>query len=212
MSKTLSQLKTAQRKQPFINILRLASNVADAELVTIDGQNYEMDSAATSTITAGNIRVDVNSALTPTVASAALVLAINNNANSPVNAVAISVNEVLIWTKPGQERAIACTETLAGSNNAWAAATMFAATTSSDNRGMAMGARVPTATEVALGNMHFRFSFAVASAIAVVRVTSTGVLKAHDGALTISGNRVTLDNAGSTDWAATDTVTVFASQ
>lgn len=212
MSKTLSSLKAANKRQPFINVLRLASNVADAELVTIDGQNYEMDSAAESTITAGNIRVDVNSALTPTVASAALVLAINNNAKSPVSAVAISVNEILIWTKPGQERAIACTETLAGSNNAWSAAAMYAATTSSENRGMAMGARVPTATEVAVGNLHLRFSFAVASAIAVVRVTSTGAVKAWDGALTISGNRVTLDNAGSVDWAATDTVTVFASQ
>jgi hypothetical protein len=212
MSKTLSKLETANKRQPFVNVLRLASNVADAETVTIGNDVYEMDSASTSTITAGNIRVDVNSALTPTVASASLVAAINANANSPVIAVAISVNEVLIWTKPGQERAIPCTETLAGSNNAWAAAAMYATTTNSDNRAVAMGARVPNATEVAVGNMHFRFSFAVAFAIAVVRVTATGVLKAHDGALTISGNRVTLDNAGSTDWAATDTVTVIASQ
>lgn len=210
--KSLSLLLAAAQRQPFMNILRLASNVADGETVTIGGQVYEMDSASTPTITAGNIRVDVNSALTPTVASASLVLAINNNAQSTVVAVAISVNEILIWSKDGQGAALACTETLAGSNNAWAAAAMFAATTNTDNRGMAMGARVPTAVEVALGNMHFRYTFAVASAIAVVRVTSTGALKAHDGALTISGNRVTLDNAGSVDWAATDTVTVFASQ
>lgn len=210
--KVLSSLKTAEARQPYINVLRLAANVADAETVTIGDQVYEFDTAASPTITAGRIQVDVNAAQTPTAASAALVLAINNNANSIVSAVAISVNEILIWTKPGQERAIACTETLAGANNAWAAAAMFAASTNTDYRGSAMGSRVPTATEVAVGNMHFRYSFAVASAIAAVRVTSTGVAKAWDGALSISGNRVTLDNAGSTDWAATDTVTVFASQ
>jgi hypothetical protein len=210
--KNLTSLKTAAARQPFINVLRLAANVADAETVTIGDQVYEFDTAASPTITAGNIRVDVNAAQTPTAASAALVLAINNNAQSTVTAVAISVNEILIWSKDGLGAALTCAETLAGSNNAWSAAAMYAATTNTDFRGMAMGARVPTATEVALGNLHFRFSFAVAAALVAVRVTSTGVVKAWDGAMTISGNRVTLDNAGSTDWAATDTVTVFASQ
>lgn len=211
MSKTLSALKAAFAGGPMINVLRLASDVADAETITIGSRVYEIDTASTATITAGNIRVNCNAGVTPTIASAAIVAAINGNADSEVLAVAISVNEILIWTKPGKAQPLACTETLAGTNNAWAAAAMFAATSTAANGGLEMGARVPTATEVAVGNMHFQFNFAPACAIAVVRVTSSGVLKAHDGALTISGNRVTLNNAGSTDWAATDTVTVLAS-
>lgn len=210
--KSLLNLKTAAARQPFINVLRLASNVADAETVTIGSQVYEFDTAASPTITAGNVRVDVNAAQTPTAASAALVLAINNNTQSSVVAVAISVNEILIWSKDGKGAALTCTETLAGANNAWSAAAMYPSTTNTDFRGMAMGARVPTATEVAIGNMHFRFSFAVAAALVAVRVTSTGAVKAWDGAMAISGNLVTLDNAGTTDWAATDTVTVLATQ
>lgn len=197
--------------QPFINQLRLAANVADAETLTIGGQVYEIDTAAESTITAGRVRVNCNAGVTPTIASAAIVTAINNNANSDVVAVAISVNEILIWTKPGRNVPLACTETLAGANNAWSAATMYASASNVDNRAVCLGARVPTATEVAIGNMHFRYNFAPLSAIVAVRVTSTGVVKAWDGAVVISGNRITLDNAGSVDWAATDTVTVLAS-
>lgn len=210
--KVLSSLKTAEARQPYINVLRLAANVADAETVTIGDQVYEFDTAASPTITAGRTRVDVNAAQTPTAASAALVLAINNNAQSTVAAVAISVNEILIWSKDGVGTPLTCTETLAGANNQWSAAAMYATGTNIDFRAESVGSRVPTATEVAIGNMHFRYSFAVAAAIVAVRVTSTGVVKAWDGAMTISGNMVKLDNAGSTDWAATDTVTVFASQ
>lgn len=211
MAKTLSKLKAAYKAGPMINVLRLASNVADAETFTIGSRVYEIDTAAQSTITAGNIRVNCNAGVTPTLASAAIVLAINNNADSEVVAAAISVNEILIWSKDGKGSPLACTETLAGANNGWAAAAMFASGSTTNNPGMAMAARVPTAVEVAVGNIHFRFPFAPVSAMAAVRVTATGVLKAHDGALTISGNRVTLDNAGTTDWAATDTVTVIAS-
>lgn len=69
--------------------------------------------------------------------------------------------------------------------------------------------RNPSTTEVNRAVMFFAFGFTVGYAEAFVR-TSTGVRKAHDGALTINGNYVFLDNTGVTDFVATDQVTVIA--
>jgi len=210
--KTLSNLKTAARGRCAVNVLRLASNVADAETITIGSDVYEIDTAADpGAITAGRIRVNCSAGITPTVASAAIVAAINASNQYKLTAVAISVNEVLIFTQTGDSSSLtlACSETLGGANNAWMGAAMCCGQVSPES--VAMGQRVPTAQEVAIGNMHWVFPFTLGSAIAIVRVTATGVVKAWDGATTISGRRVTLDNAGSTDWAATDTVTVVAS-
>ena len=70
--------------------------------------------------------------------------------------------------------------------------------------------RVPVAAEVTAGNMFFAFPFPVKSATVQVRVTATGAIKVWDGASTALGQVVTITNAGSTDWATTDTVTVIA--
>lgn len=140
----------------------------------------------------------------------ALTAAIND-ATIGWTAVRISANEVLVVNSANRAKAAACSETLAGSNNAWAAANAYGGEgPATDLPVTVLVARVPNATEVALGNMHFQFGFAPTAAQAFVRVTSTGVAKAWDGATTVTGNRVTLDNAGSTDWAATDTVLVLA--
>lgn len=156
---------------------------------------------------AGNIEVGLVTTLTPTAASAALLAVLNGpEPSSPVSAVSISANELLIVADQVGAVALACTETLAGANNVWAAATMFGGKAAGQRR-VALQRRVPTATEVALGNLHFLFDFTPAVVQARVVVTATpGVDKAWDGAITITGNRVTLDNAGTTDWAATDTV------
>ncbi len=117
-------------------------------------------------------------------------------------------NEVLVRSKTSQT--FPCTETLAGSNNAWAVATSYGGADASE-RSNQIFSRVPNAAEVAIGRMHFPVGFTPVAALAAVRVTSTGVIKAHDGALILAAGRVTLDNTGSTDWATTDTVTVIAS-
>ena len=44
--KTLSNVKAASRGRRAINVLRLASNVADAETITIGSEVYEIDTAA----------------------------------------------------------------------------------------------------------------------------------------------------------------------
>ena len=189
----------------------MPSNVADAETITIGAEVYEIDTAvAPGVITAGNIRVDCNAGVTPTIASASIVAAINANTKLGLTALAISVNEILVYTNNDKAPiGVACSKTLAGANNAWATAAFYGGD-GSGILGQRGAQRSPNAQEVAIGNMHFMFPFTVGAMLAQVR-TSTGAAKAWDGLLTSSGGRVTADNSGATDWAATDTVTIFAS-
>jgi len=212
MARTLKDIKDALRGRRAINVLRLASNVADGETITIGSEVYEIDTAADpGAITAGRIRVNCNAGVTPTIASAAIVAAINANTALGLTAVAISVNEILVFTNRDESAlALPCAETLAGANNQWAAAAFYGGQAAKP-QGLSLAQRNPNATEVAIGNMHFMFPFPVGAAMVQVR-SSTGAAKAWDGVLTINGSRVTLDNVGVTDWAATDTVAVLAHQ
>lgn len=63
--------------------------------------------------------------------------------------------------------------------------------------------------EMQLGNAHFVFGFAPRAVIVNVRGTN-GVALAWDGVTTISGNRVTLDNSGSTDWGTNHLIQALA--
>ena len=199
--------------QHAMNILRIAANVADGETITIGTQVYEIDTAATATITAGRVRVNCNAGVTPAIASDALIAAVNGNPSSDVTAVDISDNEVLIVHHQLGVNALACTETLGGSNNAWAAAAMYGGVNVPEAVPLLrVMSRAPNAAEVALDDMHFYFPFTPTKVLIDVRVTSGGARKAWDGGYTITGRRVTLSNAGSTDWATTDTVTVLASE
>lgn len=155
---------------------------------------------------AGRLEVGLVTTLTPAAASAALAAVINMDGTQGLTATAISANELLIIAPATGDVTLACTETLAGANNVWAAAAMFGGKAAGQRR-VAMQRRVPTATEVALGNLHFVFDFApVVQAVRVVPTATPGAAKAFDGVFTVTGNRVTVDNSGSTDWAATDTV------
>lgn len=198
------------RRLSAINVLRVASNVADGETVTIDGTVFE--ATTDGTVATGRIPVDVSAAVTPTAFLTALVAALNG-AGIPWQGTKISANEMLIVGSRFQSKAAACSETLAGSNNAWAAATCYGGEGPAEDLPVTvLVQRVPNATEVAIGNMHFHFGFAPTSVMAFVRVTSTGIPKAWVGATLLSGNRVTVDNSGATDWAETDTVIILASK
>ena len=146
----------------------------------------------------------------PTLATPALVSAINNFSTHKLLAIQISVNEVLVVSRDDTAAcgALACAETMAGANNQWANATFYTGSGPGVNVNM-MQARAANAQEVSLGTAHFWFPFTVAAVQAQVR-TAAGVAKAWDGAVTISGQRVTFDNAGATDWAAGDILTVDA--
>lgn len=137
----------------------------------------------------------------------ALVAAINADLGNQVTPVRISAGEVLVSMDSNTATPLACSETLTGSGNVWAAATMYGANSIPANlRLPEYVQRVPNASEVSTGNLHVVLSQPPNGVIVHVRVTATGAKKQWDGAYTITGNRVTLDNSGSTDWAATDTV------
>lgn len=210
------------------NVLRIPANVADAETVTIGGVVYEIDTAAApGAITAGRIRVDCNAGVTPAIAGAALAAAINNNPPVPgfVAVWVVGITELIVFSPRGGPP-LACTETLAGAANAWNAATMYGGpgATGLDVPGLLMASRAAIAIEVTAGVMHFAFPVNVSSVIVQAR-TAAGVMIAWNGAVTINnltnpgpvntgapgiGSRVTVDNSGATDWAATDIVTVLA--
>lgn len=157
------------------------------------------------------IPIGLVATLTPTAAAPAIVDTINDMNTGGIVADAVSVNEIAIRTADNVlPRLLPCTESLAGTNNAWAAAAMYGSTLS-EVRGVALASRAANATEVALDHMLFNFPFTVSAYLVQIR-TSAGALKAWDGAATASGKRVTVTNGGSSDWAATDVVVVLASE
>lgn len=140
--------------------------------------------------------------------AAAIITAVNSVATTGMRASAGTTGEVILTghgTAP-----IACTETLAGSNNAFAAAASYGGLPAKDLvPRCVMVQRAATAIEVALGFMTFPLAFAP-TAVLVTVSTAAGVTKTFDGVTAISGSRVRVDNSGSSDWAATDVITVLA--
>lgn len=67
------------------------------------------------------------------------------------------------------------------------------------------------AGDVTAGEVTFAFgdAFQVKGAVVAVR-TAAGAAKAWDGVASWDGETVTVNNAGSADWAATDVITVIA--
>lgn len=178
----------------------VATHVTDSDI-------YQSDAAPAAPI----IPIGLVTTLTPTAAAPAIVDTINDLNSSGVFADAVSVNEIAIITADGElPVAHACTETLAGSNNAWTAAAMYGAATAG-GKGVALIQRAAVAQDVALDHMLFNFPFTVGAVLVQIRTTA-GALKTWDGAVTFSGKRVTVTNGGASDWAATDVVAVFASE
>lgn len=139
----------------------------------------------------------------------ALESKINSAGSEKVTALKVSTTHLLIYSDKLENITIACSETLAGSNNAWAAAAMYGGARTK-GRKIAEDLRVPTAVEVALGILHWWLPFTPSRVIVLVAPTATpGAYKIWDGAPVIDGGHVTINNAGSTDWAATDNVEVL---
>ena len=200
---THTTVTAAKNSTDKVIITAIAGGTAgDAITLAEDADNVAKDAATLGTTTAG---VDP----TATEVGTALTAAINNRATERVEATKISANEVLVFAKTAQVLELACAETLTGTNNAWASATMYGGSVSRSRR-IYKATRVPTAVEVALGNMHFKLPFTPTFAEVKVHISATpGILKDWDGAVTIAGDRVTVGNGGSTDWAQTDTLEVL---
>lgn len=191
-----------------VGILRVAANVADTETVTIGSDVYEFDRSDDG-VTAGRIAVTAHSDDTPANATDALIAKINSDGTEPVTAVDIGDNEILVYADAVGATTTALAETMAGTNNAWDTAALRGGADPALKR-YVVDSRVPNAQEVALGNLHIVLPFTPTYVDVLVTVTSTGASKAWDGVTTIESGRVELDNSGSTDWAATDTVRFIA--
>jgi hypothetical protein len=191
-----------------VGVLRVAADVADTQTVTIGSDVYEFDRAANG-VTAGRIAVTGHADDTPANATNALITAINTYGTEPITAIDISDNEILLVADNVGAVTTALAETLAGANNVFSAAAMAGGADAAVKR-VATAVRVPTATEVALGNLHVALPFTPTVAQVVVRVTATGALTAWDGDIHLATNRVTINNDATIDWAATDTIWIIA--
>lgn len=75
--------------------------------------------------------------------------------------------------------------------------------------GKCLGKRITVvAADVTAGSILVPVDSAQASGAIVVVRDAAGALKAWDGVITVTGDLVTIDNAGAVDWIATDTVDV----
>lgn len=184
------------------NLLTIAADVADGETFTIGSDVFEF--TTNNTPTTGRRAVDVSGGLTPATALPAAAAAISLTG---CTAIVVGANVVVIDDTPG--RSLACSETMAGSGNVWAAAATYGHTKPDTPKVPVQQSRAVIAAEVTAGLFAMGFGGTVQTAAVSVR-TAAGVAKAVDGALAISGRIVTLNAAGSTDLAATDVVTITA--
>lgn len=208
--KTLSALKAANPGRIAQNILRMASNVADGETVTIGSEVYEFDTTASpGNITAGRIRVDVSGSQAPDFAGGQLMAAINKYSQQGLRAQNMNTY-VAIWGTDPVKNGAMCSETMAGANNAFVWSTLWGGTDPGP-LGMMVAYRNVSSIEVAIGEMFFKFPFPVVAAMVNVRTGSTQ--KAWGG--TVSTNTagfVRVTNNGTVDFTSSDTVYVFAFQ
>lgn len=209
-SQRLAQDELLRLSIAAIGILRIASNVADGETITIGSTVFEVDTAADpGAITAGRVRVNCNAAVTPTEFGTQFVAAVNAQGLG-VKAYKVSANVVVVYDeKPGRGQTLATTETLAGANNGWGASTLVRIGPPQSAKNVAIQQRACNAVEDAAEVMAFYFPFTVASAL--VQVRRSGVIRAWDGAVTTpSGGVVVLTSSGTTDIDENDVVTVVA--
>jgi hypothetical protein len=203
------------------SLYRIESEIMRATVVAGNDVTFQRGVSGTTTAThadandiyegdgidgGSTVAVGLVATLTPTAAMPALVDDINSENTETVTASQISVNEMLLVFDTVGANTTACTEGLTGANNEWEAANMYGGKAAGARKSI-IQSRVPQATEVALGNMHFAFDFTPVYVEVRIVVTATpGIALAWDGGATISGNTVVLDNDGSVDWATTNTV------
>ena len=138
-----------------------------------------------------------------------IVRVLNSSNRVRIGATVLATNFVHIQTLYAGNPNLTTTETSAALS--FSAATTYGGKADDPIPPTTTLTRVPTAGEVTAGSLVYAFNFLPATAIVQVRTTSTGAVVAWDGAISITNNRLTVDNSGSVDWATTSTVTVIVS-
>lgn len=187
-----------------LTITAKAKGTAGNAITLADGSSAFSWASAATTLTGG---------ADPTADEFATALAATNAEN--ISITKISGTEVLFvdMSKLGATRALACSDTLAGSGNQWAAANTYGFQGEPETpRKRTKFTRVPTASEVTKGNLHLALGFTPTTVRAQVFVTATGAAKAWGGTITRNGRIVTLTNNATNDFAATDTVLIIAEE
>jgi hypothetical protein len=108
--------------------------------------------------------------------------------------------------------ALATTETLAGTNNAWIQGSTMVAGKSPGLKQVFYTSYVPSAADVTLDYLYIPIPFTPSFYEVGVRVTSTGIPKAWVGGVTYEAGppkRLKITNEGAVDWAATDTLWIM---
>lgn len=166
--------------------------------------------------TAGHIPVGLIATLTPTAFIPAIIAQVNSYGTEIFSAFVqlVNVSMMIYGDVPGPV-VLACTETLAGANNFWLSSTTYGGV-SNGPRNIYIETRVPLASEVTAGFISFVTNFnPVILSILIIPTATPGIAKAWDGSASIfnfsGGGMVTLNNAGATNWAATDTITLTLS-
>lgn len=195
----------------------------DCVLTALEGGTDGDAVATTETFTAGTNVFDAATLGTTTAgvdptageSSDAFIAAVNASGTEAIRAIDISANEVLLVATSIGAVTTAISETMATADNTVDTAALRAGQAVSTGR-LFRDSRVPNATEVALGNMHFVLPFDPTVVIVQVQVTATGAAKAWDGdkIITVAAGSdpafITVNNDGATDFAATDTVQIIA--
>lgn len=185
-----------------VNILAIAAIAANTETVTIGSTVY---TCKTVPATAYEFAPGADAAGTITNLTACI-----NATTSTTKLQAIAVTGGILVIDTERRGGRACSETLAGSGNAWLAASTFGAESEADAPEIpVVFTRTCTAAESTGKLVAFGLPFTPTAALVQVR-DSTGVIKAWDGKITIGANHVLLNSDAATDIATNDVVTLLA--
>lgn len=195
------------------NILNLSLNVTNGESFNIGTRRYQCVTNVADISASTNVPVLCPSAdgisHIPDTFITNAVRTINSN-NPSFYAASVGTSNLVIYAYDLRTTGIATTDTMAG-GNAWAATATFGRVAEANaGRRVVVQSRAVVTGEVTAGIMTFPLNFTATKVLVNVK-TSAGVVKAWVGAVTISSRNVIVDNTGATDFAATDIVTIVAS-
>lgn len=160
----------------------------------------------------GGIPVGLQGTLTAAAFTDSLIWSVNNLGNERVKAYDIDTDTVVLalCDKPAKDGGapVASTATLAVSETLTNGAFDAANITGGRNPDTEITVKVvPSAAEVTEGKIVKVFPFTPVVIETIVRTTATMAEIAWDGAATVTGNVLVLDNTGGTDWSAATTIT-----